>query len=296
MVCQPKDQGGLGGLKLSVQNNCLLMKHIHKFYNQDNIPCIHLVWESYYHHALPPLRHRDISFWWRDCLKNLDLYKAKASCTLNSGMTVLFWTDLWNNEILSRKWPFVFTFVKDITICVKNVLTIVEIPSLFHLSLSTKAMNEYQQLLSLIQETQISLEKDKWSVTAAAPGYKVSYMYKDLMKQGPVLPVISWLWKICCQEKHKVFFCCFFHNRLNTRAMLQRKRFFLPDYTCIMRNGSALETRDQLFFSCSFAVSCSNTDRWAYGGSRCGSELRSQNSAAFFHGDYYADFLVNLDD
>jgi hypothetical protein len=74
-----------------------------------------------------------------------------------------------------------------------------------------------------------------------------------------VLPVISWLWKICCQEKHKVFFCCFFHNRLNTRAMLQRKRFFLPDYTCIICNGSALETRDHLFFSCPFAVSC-----WQY--------------------------------
>jgi hypothetical protein len=34
MVCRPKDQGGLGVLKPSVQNNCLLMKHIHKFYNQ----------------------------------------------------------------------------------------------------------------------------------------------------------------------------------------------------------------------------------------------------------------------
>jgi hypothetical protein len=27
MVCRPKDQGGLGVLKLSVQNDCLLMKH-----------------------------------------------------------------------------------------------------------------------------------------------------------------------------------------------------------------------------------------------------------------------------
>jgi hypothetical protein len=35
------------------------------------------------------------------------------------------------------------------------------------------------------------LEKDKWSATAAAPWYKVSSMYNDLMKQGPVLPVIS---------------------------------------------------------------------------------------------------------
>jgi hypothetical protein len=52
---------------------------------------------------------------------------------------------------------------------VKNVLTTVEVSSLFHLSLSIQAMDEFQQFLSLIQETQIFLEKDKWSATAAAP-------------------------------------------------------------------------------------------------------------------------------
>jgi hypothetical protein len=102
-----------------------------------------LVWKSYYHHVLPPLRHRDISLWWRDCLKNLDLYKAKASCTLNSGVTVLFWTDLWDTKILSTKWPYLFTFAKDISISIKNVLATEEIPSLFHLPLSTQAMDEY---------------------------------------------------------------------------------------------------------------------------------------------------------
>jgi hypothetical protein len=35
MVYRPKDQGGLGGLKLSVQNDCLPWKRIHKFNNQD---------------------------------------------------------------------------------------------------------------------------------------------------------------------------------------------------------------------------------------------------------------------
>jgi hypothetical protein len=175
---------------------------------------------------------------------------------MNSGVTVLFWTDLWSLEILSTKWPYLFTFAKDISISVKNVIATEEFPSLFHLPLSAQAMEEYQQFLSLVQETQVSLEKDKWTVTVAAPGYQVSSMYRDLMKQGPVLPIISWLWKTCCQDKHKVFFWLLFQNRLNTRAMLQRKRFFLPDYTCIMCNGSALETRDHLFFSCPFAESC----------------------------------------
>jgi hypothetical protein len=128
----------------------------------------------------------------------LDLYKAKASRTLHSGETVLFWTDLWSNVVLSTKWPYLFTFAKDTTISVKNVLLTEEISSLFHLPLTIQAMSEYQQLLGLIQDTQVSLEKDKWAVTTAAPGYKVSSMYKDLMNQGPVLPILSWLWKSCC--------------------------------------------------------------------------------------------------
>jgi hypothetical protein len=178
---------------------------------------------------------------------------------LHSVETVLFWTDLWSDTVLATKWPYLFTFAKDTTISVKMVLLTEEIPSLFHLPLTIQALEEYQQLLGLIQDTQISLEKDKWTVISAAPGYKVSSMYKDLMTQGPVLPILSWLWKSCCQEKHKVFFWLLFHNRLNTRAMLQRKRFFLPDYTCVMCGGADLETRDHLFFTCPFAVHC-----WQY--------------------------------
>jgi hypothetical protein len=36
MVCIPKEDGGLGVLKLSTQNECLLLKHLHKFYDRVN--------------------------------------------------------------------------------------------------------------------------------------------------------------------------------------------------------------------------------------------------------------------
>jgi hypothetical protein len=57
MVCRPKDQGGLGVLKLSVQNDFLLMKHIHKFYNHENIPWVKLVWD----HITSMLSHLFVS-------------------------------------------------------------------------------------------------------------------------------------------------------------------------------------------------------------------------------------------
>jgi hypothetical protein len=38
MVCQPKEEGGLGVLNLQTHNEALLLKHFHKFYNKIDIP------------------------------------------------------------------------------------------------------------------------------------------------------------------------------------------------------------------------------------------------------------------
>lgn len=38
MVCLPKQSGGLGVLDLTTQNEALLLKFLHKFYNKKDIP------------------------------------------------------------------------------------------------------------------------------------------------------------------------------------------------------------------------------------------------------------------
>jgi hypothetical protein len=48
MVCTSKENGGLGVINLSSQNESLLLKHLHKFYNQMDIPWVHLIWGKYY--------------------------------------------------------------------------------------------------------------------------------------------------------------------------------------------------------------------------------------------------------
>jgi len=37
-VCREKDEGGLGVLSIKTQNEALLIKHLHKFFNRDNTP------------------------------------------------------------------------------------------------------------------------------------------------------------------------------------------------------------------------------------------------------------------
>jgi len=52
-VQKPKKQGGLGIVNIRLQNDALLLKHLHKFYNQADIPWVQLVWFKYYQDRVP---------------------------------------------------------------------------------------------------------------------------------------------------------------------------------------------------------------------------------------------------
>ena len=48
MVCKPKNKGGLGVIDLKIQNQGLLLKQLHKFYNKLDVPWVNLIWSAYY--------------------------------------------------------------------------------------------------------------------------------------------------------------------------------------------------------------------------------------------------------
>jgi hypothetical protein len=65
IVCNTKENEGLGVLDLQTQNESLLLKNLHKFYNKANIPWVHLLWACYYSNgSLPMTQVRKSSFWW----------------------------------------------------------------------------------------------------------------------------------------------------------------------------------------------------------------------------------------
>jgi hypothetical protein len=69
LVTMPKERGGLGVKNLYVQNEGLLIKHLHKFYNRLDVPWVQLIWDSYYQNKVPHLLNSRGSFWWRDVFK-----------------------------------------------------------------------------------------------------------------------------------------------------------------------------------------------------------------------------------
>jgi hypothetical protein len=97
-ICRPKDQGGLGVLNLKIQNKAIVLKNLHKFFNNHDIPWVHLIIDSYYSNGNLPTNILEGSFWWKSHLKLLDIYKAMAKCNIGNGKTVNFWTDLWEKN------------------------------------------------------------------------------------------------------------------------------------------------------------------------------------------------------
>jgi hypothetical protein len=147
LVCKPKDQGGLGVINLSIQNDCLLMKHLHKFFNRANLPWVNLVWKLYYESALPPAKARDISFWWRDCLKSLPSYKGIASIFVGSGASILLWHNKWHGASLQGQFPHLYSFAKDDSSSVVKV----DLADHFNLPLSEEAYSEFLHLRLLLK-------------------------------------------------------------------------------------------------------------------------------------------------
>jgi hypothetical protein len=124
--------------------------------------------------------------------------------------------------------------------------------------LSEEAMVQLNLFQTMLQNLLPGDVYDSWSIYGSSKSYKVPQIYKNMMKNNGVIPDLKWMWEGCCQQKHKVFFWLLTNNRLNTRAMLQRKNFFLDGYSYVMC-GSQLETRDHLFFQYPFATLC-----WQY--------------------------------
>ena len=108
----PKKEGGLGVLNLKTQNEALLLKHLHKFFNRLDIPWVQLVWEKHYRNGTLPGSRKKGSFWWRDILHLLDSFKGLAMVNVKDGISCLFWDDLWMNRVPKQIYPGLYSFAK----------------------------------------------------------------------------------------------------------------------------------------------------------------------------------------
>ena len=163
MVCKPKVEGGLGVIDTEKQNKALLIKNFHKFYNRNDLPWVHLVWEKHYRNGKLPSHMKKGSFWWRDVLKLLPDFKSIATPHVENGESIFYWHDNWDNQSLVVEAPELFSYAKNKSISVQRAFSIDDFSSLFQLPLSQAAFLQMQDIQQLIVNRLLSDNNDRWA-------------------------------------------------------------------------------------------------------------------------------------
>ena len=157
MVCRPKSSGGLGILDLRIQNDGLLLKFLHKFFNKLDIPWVQLIWDTYYLDSILHAAEICGSFWLRDLVHLMPIYHGISHVQVNNGKSALFWKDSWNKDVYADKYPRAFSYVHHEDLSVQDFLTIATLHETFQLPLSVQAHDELKLLQLDIAE--ISLDE-----------------------------------------------------------------------------------------------------------------------------------------
>jgi len=256
VVCSGKEEGGLGVLDLKSQNEALLIKYLHKFFNKVDTPWVSLVWEKYYTHGRLPGTTNKGSFWWKGIVSLLGKFKGMARANVGDGKTCLLWDDLWGTQIMSTKFPKLRSFARNRNISLYDTMHQSQLHSMFYLPLSQQAHSQFMQLNNELQQLNLEDRPDRWSYIWNTNKFSVKKAYRQLKGHQDVHQAFHWIWRSSCQAKHKVFFWLVLRDRLSTRELLKRKKMQLPDYTCVLCNSSIEETLTHLLLECNFAQQC----------------------------------------
>jgi hypothetical protein len=219
---RPKKKGGLGIINLRTQNKALLLKHLDKCYNKRDIPWVNLIWNTYHGNGEIPHATKDKeSFWWKDIIRLSDDYRAVAKCKIGDGSTLLFWSDVWNDLLLEKKIPRLYSYAKNKNISVAMFILNNRIEDQFHLPLSVQAFQEYQQLQQVLQNLQVdNSSRDSWEYIWGNSKYTAARFYHHTFKHFHPPNLFIWLWDSKCSNKIRVFAWLLMMDRLNVRNIL----------------------------------------------------------------------------
>jgi hypothetical protein len=203
-VIAPKEKGGLGLKDMSIMNDALLTKHLHKLYNKEDVPWIQLVWNTHYIDGKAPHGTRGKgSFWLKDLMKLSIYFRGIASATIGPGDTVLLWEDIWNEHYLSNELLRLLSFARNKHVSIAQYLANSDIQHKFHIPLSQQALYELNQLGQMIEQAhQSHLDRDVWGYIWGT----ISTHHLDLLsfKYIEASEPFKWIWKAKISKKLKI--------------------------------------------------------------------------------------------
>jgi hypothetical protein len=141
---QTKRSRGSWCTKSQVAESSSIDENLYKFYNRYDILWVNLMWRAYpYNNSTPHSGTPKGSFWWRDYLTHMEIFKEMTSCKIGSRKSICLWTDKWGEEETAEStYPHLHSFVKDPNINVDQILTKTSIYNLLQLPVSNIAHQE----------------------------------------------------------------------------------------------------------------------------------------------------------
>ena len=116
-----------------------MLKQLHKFYNNEDTPWVHLIRDAYYYNSVPRVVVSSGSFWWKGIFALATAYRVITKAVVGSGTSIMFWSDLWGNEKLEQRYPRLFSFVLDKEQSVAQFMASGDRTDNFYLPLSVEA-------------------------------------------------------------------------------------------------------------------------------------------------------------
>lgn len=185
-----------------------------------------------------------------------DAYRGITKVTVGDGSTVLFWKDLWQDQLLETSHPRAFSFVKNEDTSIAPFLAMATLHEGFHMPLSTQSREEIQELQLLTASmTPVPERKDIWTCSWGAK-YSARKFYAFYLKDVEADEVFRWIWKSRCTMKIKMFAWLLAADRINTRNMIKRRHWNVSGgFNYALCDAAIEETVEHLFFDCPFSIS-----------------------------------------
>lgn len=183
-----------------------MVKFLHKFYNQMDIPWVKLIWSSHYQHALPMPNHEVGSFWWRDLVHLIQPYKDVVKALPGSGVSIAFWLDEWDVAPLRNQFPQAYSFALDKDISFQEFVNAEDPFGLFALPLSALAFQELQDILRITASLHlVPQDKDLWMCRWGSTAFSSRRYYQLCFPRMQGTSSSEWIWKNKCIPKIKSF-------------------------------------------------------------------------------------------
>ncbi|MCH79823.1 LINE-1 reverse transcriptase like [Trifolium medium] len=281
VVCQHKNNGGLGVRDVKAVNLSLLMKWRWRLLNSLDRGLWKEVLVAKYGGFIvnnvglanwPPSRYA--SLWWKDiwdletCVESKNWIVDNISRSLGNGRGTRFWCDKWIGEsLLSVKFPglFLLSLQKEATV---NELLEVEDDSrvwkfAWRRRLYTWEEEDVGRLQTYLANVTMSLEEDKWRWDLDPDGgFSVSSAYEDISKElvlGPTLShfeaaMFKHLWKSPAPSKVIAFSWRLFYDRVPTKDNLCLRGILPTSGGGCIWCGIESEMSSHLFLHCKVAL------------------------------------------